>query len=372
MKQAIFCFILICCLSAPPHCNAQFTNLWKCSLPGRLTEAAPAISANGTIYQPSFNGILFAITPNGQTNWQFKTGLEIESSPAIGNDGTIYFGSRDRKFYALTPDGALKWTFTTGAWNDSSPAIADDGTVYFGSWNKLFYALNPNGSLKWKFQTDGIINSSPAIGADGTIYFGSHDKKFYALTPEGKLKWTFSTGAPVISSPAIGTNGDIYFASTDGNLYALKPGGGELWHLHTGGASMSSPVLGSDGSIYLGADRFALAISAEGKQIWLKDLGLWVESAPAATDSAIYFSSRLVYLMALSTHDGTVEWSEPVNGGITAAPTVSKDGIVYIAGNGFLMAMSPTNAAPPANSPWPMFRANAQHTGNIEALTRLR
>jgi outer membrane protein assembly factor BamB len=370
MKRAtpILFLVLLSCLFAPSNCSAQFTNLWKIPLPGRCTDTAPAISADGTLYQPAFDGTLFAITPNGQTNWQFKTGLEIESSPAIGSDGTIYFGSRDRKFYAVGQNGALKWTFETGAWNDSSPAIGEDGTIYFGSWNKLFYALDPNGSLKWKFPTAGIINSSPAIGADGTIYFGSHDKKLYALTPEGKLKWSFSTGAQIISSPAIGDNGVIYFTSTDGNLYALKPDGGELWHLLTGGASQSSPVLGRDGTIYLGADRFAIAVSAEGKRLWLQDFGYWIEGAPAATDSAIYFSSRSVWMIALSPANGTMEWGEPVGGEITASPTVSKDGVVYIAGNGSLMAIVPTNAAPPANSPWPMFRANARHTGCVEAL----
>jgi outer membrane protein assembly factor BamB len=361
----ILCVILICCLFVARNCGAQPSNIWKIPLPGRCTDTSPAIAADGTLYQAAFDGTLFAITPNGQTNWEYKTGLEIESSPAIGDDGTVYFGSRDRKFYAVTQNGALKWTFETGAWNDSSPAIGEDGTIYFGSWNKLFYALNPNGSLKWKFPTDGVINSSPAIGADGTIYFGSHDKKLYALTPDGKVKWSFPTGAQIISSPAIGDNGVIYFTSTDGNLYALKPDGSELWHLLTSSPSMSSPVLGSQGTIYLGANRFALAISAGGKQLWLKDLGLWIDSAPAATDSTIYFSSRLVWMMALSARDGTVQWGEPTGGQITAAPTISKNGIVYIAGNGSLTAISSTNAAPPAASPWPMFRANARHTGRV-------
>jgi outer membrane protein assembly factor BamB len=359
------CFVLSFCLLTPAHCGAQFSNIWKILIPGRYTDATPAIAANGTLYQPTFNGTLLSITPGGQTNWQFKAGLEIDSSPAIGADGTIYFGSRDRKFYAVTQDGRLKWTFETGAWNDSSPAIGDDGTIYFGSWNKLFYALNPNGSLKWKFQTDGIIDSSPAIGTDGSIYFGSHDKKFYALTPDSKLKWSFSTGGQIISSPAIAGNGVIYFTSTDGNLYALKPDGSEFWHLLTGGASPSSPVLGSDGTIYLGANQFALAVSADGKKLWQQDLyARWVEGAPAVTDSMIYFIPRYPRVTAVTTN-GTVAWADLLYWEATSAPTISKNGIIYVPCIGYLVAIAPTNAAPPANSPWPMFRANAQHTGRV-------
>ncbi len=203
---------LFSCLVAAVDGGAQ-TNLWRVRLPGVFGDAAPAIAPDGTIYQPTFDGTLLAVTPGGEIIWQFKAGLEIESSPAIGSDGTIYFGSRDRKFYAVTPEGKLKWTFETGAWNDSSPAIAADGTIYFGCWDKMFYALNPDGSLKWKFVTGAVINSSPAIAADGTIYFGSHDQKFYALTPEGKMKWSFATDGTIISSPAINSNSEILFTS---------------------------------------------------------------------------------------------------------------------------------------------------------------
>ncbi|HTV39440.1 MAG TPA: PQQ-binding-like beta-propeller repeat protein [Candidatus Sulfotelmatobacter sp.] len=355
-------FLLIFCFLAPASSRAQFTNLWSVHLPGTYSDATPAIAADGTLYQPTFNGTLLAVTPAGQTNWQFKTGLEIESSPAIGSDGTIYFGSRDHKFYALTPEGRLKWTFQTGGWNDSSPAIGNDGTVYFGSWDKTFYALNPNGTLKWKFQSDGIIDSSPAIGADGTIYFGSHDTKFYALTPGGKLKWSFPTGGQIISSPAIGKNGNVYFTSTDGNLYALKPDGSELWRLLTGGASPSSPVIDSRGTLYLGANQYGIAVSAGGRKLWQHDLGDWVEGAPAIADSEIYFTSRSRAIAAI-TADGTLSWIVGFNASIATSPTISKDGCVYFDDLGHLIAIAPTNAAPPARSPWPLFRGNAMHTG---------
>ncbi len=135
LPQWFFFGRVFLCLMAVMDGRAQ-TNLWKVRLPGSYSDAAPAIAPDGMIYQPTFNGTLLAVTPNGEITWQFKAGLEIESSPAVGSDGTIYFGSRDRKFYAVTPGGKLKWAFETGAWNDSSPGIAADGTIYFGCWDK--------------------------------------------------------------------------------------------------------------------------------------------------------------------------------------------------------------------------------------------
>ena len=186
------------CLSAQLAGRAQSppTNLWMLRVSDYLADSSPAVAADGTIYQASFAGKMWAITPQGNVKWVYKINSEIKSSPAIADDGTIYFGACDRKFYAVTPRGKLKWSFPTGAWVDSSPAIAGDGTIYFGSWDANFYALNPDGSKKWVFATSNIVVSSPAIGKDGTIYFGSHDKKFYALKPDGKLLWSFTTGAP--------------------------------------------------------------------------------------------------------------------------------------------------------------------------------
>ncbi len=367
MKLPLFFFLSVFYLMAPVSSIAQLTNnLWTARLSGAYTSATPAIAPDGTIYQPTFNGTLLALTPKGQTNWKFKAGLEVESSPAIGSDGTIYFGSRDRKFYAVTPQGQLKWTFGTGAWNDSSPAIASDGTIYFGSWDKNFYALKPDGSLKWKFTAGGIIDSSPAIGADGTIYFGSHDKKFYALTPDGKVKWSFATGSQIISSPAINSDGTIYFTSTDGNLYAFKPDGIEIWHLLTGGAAPSSPVLDTQGTIYLGANQFAMAVSADGKKKWEQDLSDWIEGSPVVTDSQIYFASRARWVKAF-TPDGTVSWTDVSIMEVTASPTLAKDGTLYFTCIGYFNAIVPTNAAPLAKSSWPLFRANTEHTGRVES-----
>src|SRR3984957_11702585 len=157
LRWQLLLIVSVFCLSTPTKSFAQVNVLWTLRLPGIFTSATPAIAPDGTLYQPTFDGTLLAVKPDGQILWQVKTGLEIHSSPAIGSDGTIYFGSRDRKFYAFTSEGKLKWDFATGAWNDSSSAIASDGTIYFGSWDKTFYALKPDGSLKWKFTVGGIF-----------------------------------------------------------------------------------------------------------------------------------------------------------------------------------------------------------------------
>jgi outer membrane protein assembly factor BamB len=121
----------------------------------------------------------------------------------------------------------------------------------------------------------------------------------------------------------------------------------------------------------VGVNQSGFAVSsADGRKLWQQDFGNQVVGAPAASDSTVYFTCRSHWITAMSTN-GKVEWATYFNGDITAAPTISKDGIVYVVGYGYLKAFDPTNAAPPANSPWPLFRANARHTGHVGSVETL-
>ena len=352
--------------------RAETTNavseLWHLPLLGGETESSPALASDGTIYIGTFHGWLLAISPEGKIKWKFKTKVEIKSSPAVAADGTIYFGSRDRNFYALTPKGKLKWKQTTGGWVDSSPAIAADGTVYFGSWDGNFYALAPDGNLKWKVATSNLVTTSPAIAADGTVYFGSHDKNLYALAPDGKLKWKFLTGAEIDGSPAIAADGTVYFASTDGNFYALNPVGKEIWRLRLGGFTPSSPVLDADGNIYVMAANEHVSVSRDGSIRWRHPAILPLDMAGGVTaNGQVLVSQPWHAIISLGATNGWPPmWDFRMGQNLTTAPNISPAGIIY-AVNGFnLYAIKPANASPPAKSSWPLWRADAQHTGRIQ------
>ncbi len=235
--------------------------------------SSPVVGADGTIYVGSWDGNLYALSPDGSEKWRFTTTGDVFSSPAIGDDTTIYVGSRYSEFYAIDPDGAKKWKFSTDNAVHSSPAIGADGTIYIGSYDNNLYALKPDGTQKWKFSADGWVLSSPAIGADGTIYVGSHDNSLYALDQDGTEKWSVTTGHMVSSSPAIGADGTIYVGSWDNNLYAVNPDGTKKWSFTIDGGISSSPAIGADGTIYVGSWDKKLYAIGEGvppapTQIW--------------------------------------------------------------------------------------------------------
>jgi outer membrane protein assembly factor BamB len=361
-----FLAVLFFCLTLRADTGLTGTNLWTFgfpfSLPLNYSLSTPAVAADGTVYAGGFDGTFFAITPDGKERWRFQAGREIKSSPAVADDGTIYFGCRDRQFYALTPAGKLKWKFATGAWVDSSPGIAADGTIYFGSWDKTFYALSPNGAVKWKFATHGVVDSSPAIATDGTIYFGSHDKKFYALDPEGKLRWSFLTEAEVTSSPALGEDGTIYFTSTDGNLYHLKADGTEIWRCRVGGGGDGSPVLAENGNIFLSVGPNHAGVSPEGKVFWNWGAPVWTDETPAAAQGYICFAQPWRQLMATQS-DGAAAWTVLEQEAINSSLVLGPQGEIYFCAGAHVVAVQAPVPELAAKSGWPMFRANARHTG---------
>jgi outer membrane protein assembly factor BamB len=344
---------------------AEATNLWVATLPFPAYGSAPTVADDGTVYQGTFNGTLFAFTPGGEIAWQFKAGREIASTPAVADDGTIYFGCRDGKFYALTPAGKLKWTFSTAAWIDSSPAIGTDGTVYFGGWDHFFYALNPDGSLKWKVDMGSIIESSPAIALDGTLFFGAHDRKFYALDPAGKVRWFFSTKGGIISSPAIGLDGNIYFSSLDGNLYRLTAAGKLVWSYHSGSATQSSPVLSERGDVAIGHDDKTLVLATNGMWHWQTGSAVAQDATEVAAGDHFYFSIPWRTVQSVTTAERRL-WRFDLSDNVSAPLTLGRDGTLYAVAEKKLYAIRPPGPAlPPANSGWPMFHANARHTGRV-------
>jgi len=325
---------------------------------------SPAIGSDGTIYVGSDDHNLYAINPDGTQKWAFETGDDVLSSPAIASDGTIYVGSYDNKLYAINSDGTQKWAFETGDDVFSSPAIASDGTIYVGSLDNKLYAVNPDGTQRWAFETEGNVGSSPAIASDGTIYVGSYDHNLYAINPDGTQRWAFETGSFVISFPAIASDGTIYVGSYDNKLYAVNQDGTQKWEFLTGDRLRSSPAIALDGTIYVGSyDNRLYAINPDGTQKWEFLTGDRLRSSPAiALDGTIYVGSWDDKLYAINP-DGTLKWAFDTGADVRSSPAIALDGTIYVGSyDNRLYAINGISGGL-ANSPWPMFHHDLQHTG---------
>lgn len=170
---------------------------------GANIDSPAAIAPDGTIYFGSSNAQVYALNPDGTEKWvsdKLVKGSQFFTSPALGHDGTLYVGTNGMTpvgtsqslqeasypLIALSPDGDTRWEFSVPHWIRSAPAVVSDGTIYFGSWDGNLYALSAEGEFKWKVSLGEVaveqaIEASPAVAPDGTIYVGTWDGRFFAI-----------------------------------------------------------------------------------------------------------------------------------------------------------------------------------------------
>ena len=187
-----------------------------------------------TIYQPSGDDYVYALTRDGKLRWKFATeGVkydlsqgfirsDIFSRPSL-QDRTLVFASRDANVYAVDVDThQLKWKFAYDTtWAMSS--TVDEGTVYVGwSINNKVNALDlATGKQKWEFNT-GAHTYTTALIVGNDSYWGSADGKVYKLDKRtGALQWTYPVGSEIYSS-LTSDAGSLYFGTDDGRVLALR------------------------------------------------------------------------------------------------------------------------------------------------------
>ena len=236
----------------------------------------------------------------------------------------------------MSSAGVKKWQYLIddGSQYRLSPAVASDGTIYVGSTaQKTLYAINPDGTLKWSHLLPSRLGESPAIAADGTIYVTSGFP--YAFTPNGTNIWRATTYAGYLGCPVLGRDGTIYVgAGDDLGLSAFTPSGEGKWHVLPSPTLMqpapTTPALDSAGNIYYCTSNTLWSLNPQAQVLWA------VSGEPL----------------------------DPAVSPTTASPVIAPDGTVYAYLHYKLYAVAGTNAL--SDSVWPMYRANARHTGKTE------
>jgi len=94
-----------------------------------------------------------------------------------------------------------------------------------------------------------------------------------------------------------------------------------------------------------------------------------IDASPAvAANGEIYFAAPWLSLSALQPN-GSILWHVDTIQNTIASPAIGSDGTLFVCDGAFLHAINSTNGlAPPAKSSWPMFRANARHTGRVQSV----
>lgn len=343
--------------------------------------------------------------------WVFRTSDPIVASPSIDKNGNIYIGDESGKLYCVNPQGQFRWSFQTQGPVYAS-AVIHKGLVYVASMDSNLYCLDTKGKMRWKLYLEDEFYTPPAIDAKGNIYIGSNAGKLLAITPKGKLRWAYKTGDEISSSPSIGLNGliyttsdsvycidsrgrrhwafgtdecdyffaaaipdpegNVYTGNDDGFLYCIRPDGRLRWRAPVPDEDeiKTEVTIGPNDTLFLGTEGYYLCRKPPNgliRTIYEADDVLIAPPALSTNGTAYFFpDDGLVY--ALSSQ-GRLVWKyeiavEEKDLCYTSAPTIGPDSTVYVGSwDGGLYAFE--GDGPPANSLWPQYRHDAQHTGRL-------
>jgi len=187
-----------------------------------LTSSPALSRDGNTLYIGGFDGRLHAISrETGQEQWSvgrtenarirlperddggnvprdFTTAGHIPEAPAVGSDGTVHFGSWDGHLYAVSPQGELKWLIDLKDRVTSAPALPEDGHVLVSTYEGTLCAVRMRSgkpALAWSVKANARY-SSPLISADKKVSVGTLDGKLraYRLNDGARLGEISSEG----------------------------------------------------------------------------------------------------------------------------------------------------------------------------------
>jgi hypothetical protein len=235
---------------------------------------------DGNIYVASTNSRLYALSPELQILWYFKTNAPITGTPALGPDGSLYVATYTDVWsievptllYSIDTAGSVNWVHPiSGNGSPMGVCASDEGKVYLGTDAGDLICFDENGTQDWRYHTEGGIYSCPAVDGDGTVYFSSRDRYLHAVSPQGEMKWRIQVGVDETASPSIGDDGTIYYGSSNSYLYAIEPNGTIVWRFLLDNGVRRGIALSPDGTIVTQSGRFLMKIS-DGELVWSQEI----------------------------------------------------------------------------------------------------
>jgi outer membrane protein assembly factor BamB len=167
--------------------------IWRFETQGEIHNPSKLAVKDGVVYFNSFDNYLRAVDiENGKLIWKKLLGqYGCEGTATIHGD-VIYNAARNGVLYAVSTDGELLWKFVTRE-VPGEPCVHGD-KLYIGGGDFFMYCLSLAGKELWRFKTQGYVwHQNIKVGKN--LVFGSWDCNLYCVDADtGQLVWKFGTG----------------------------------------------------------------------------------------------------------------------------------------------------------------------------------
>lgn len=331
---------------------------WKFATADRRTEVEPQEFAGSavyadTIYTGSQSGWFFALrATNGAVRWRKQIGAVV-STPVV-SAGVLLIGTADGTLLALDAQtGDEKWRYQSRGPIEQSPAPAGDVVVFSNEADQVVAVDALTGKFKWQYKGETpeeyTLRGHAGVAVDNDLlYTGFSNGTLVALRKDtGTVAWSTSLKGDAdrfmdVDATPIVIGDRVIASSSSGGVYAMdKLTGLVRWRVPFYDVSQPSSTgnvggLATDGKvIYTSvADLGTYAIDLEGNVLWrvgAKDGG--EPAQPVVWNELLLYSLAKDGVFIADRRTGeTLEYFDPGDG-ISAAPTVTGDGRLFVMSN---------------------------------------
>jgi len=358
----------------------------------------PALGSDGTVYVlvetgrfPGFPGTVVALAPDGAVGWSVPLVQVSISNGIVVTPGTERLWIAGAQLYLLSTAGEVLWDTIRAV--DPDPAVIPDflggaasTDLLVAAWGKHTIAYDAaDHAFRWVSQLAPYVSwlVPPTITAEGHVLAKrTADTLFLFHGGTGQILRTFQDPDTGVDKRVWGAGtvpvGARYYLPTVQRLAAYDTSGTLDWLTEDTGFGMTEPAVGPDGTLYVQTRVWGLqAINPDGTTQWYRRTALgntgWVEQPTfswhggvALADGGILYAAGQGAFLA---HDveGTLLWQHVADSAGTVqaflgSPAIAPDGTIYTWTETHVYAFW-GNAPPEPNSPWPMWRHDAQRTG---------
>jgi hypothetical protein len=351
----------------------------------------PVLGPDGTVYVqvtnggfPDFPGTLVALTPAATVRWAVPL-LKVSGSTGpvvVPGSGLIWVvGSNE---YLISPEGTIVWDSVPQAVNpDFKSGAATDQLLVAAVGLHVLVHDAATQALLWESQeatlSDWLV--PPTLTADGKLLAKHTEDTLFAFTAaDGQLLRFYEDPDSGVDQRMFGRGvvpvADRYYLPMRSLFAAMDTTGPVLWLAGDVENGVSEPIVSPDGTLFVMTSRRGLwAVKPDGTTLWTRGEILprwpWWFGGVALAAGGLLYAPSIDGLWAMN-RDGQTLWrfvadttrgpdGFPV-GAFVGAPAVAPDGTVYTFTSTHLYAFW-ASAPPEPNSPWPMWRHDAQRTG---------
>jgi hypothetical protein len=357
------------------------------------TLGGPALATDGTVYvlvetggYPDFPATLVALSPAGVVRWTRPLLQVAGSNGVVVTPGTERIWLVGKRLFLITSTGDLLWDSLTAADIPAFLGGAATASVLIAAQGKQLAVYDAvDHGLRWQTPfaplSDWLVPPT-IVGQDRVLAKRTEDTLFVFDVADGDVLRLFLDPDTALDKAVFGTGtvpvADRYYLPTVNRLAAYDTAGPLLWLTEPLARGVTEPAVNPDGTLYIQDRTHGLgALNPDGTTRWYRRPLLpdgnwgttprwtWYGGPALAQGGSIYAAGRGAFYAYDAA--GTLLWSYVADSAgtwqaFTGAPAIGPDGTVYTWTGTDVYAFW-GSAPPEPNSPWPMWRHDAQRTG---------